>query len=579
MNYVCCTFVSCTFVSCKVRPLFIYFSICYSERLFALNFLHRKYSFYCSGKRSFSLMIIEADNYLMAKNKEMTISAEQTSTNQQQTQASVYGNAESQSNHEQPITSTLEPESPCRDHSKEEQSPLFANGQCTQNTPPSSSGNPTGFAVENSQQQLLNCVVENAEESSGERKLLEIEHFPTCSDTITIFSSKMNCHTGLLSPTPSLPPTNSPPPTEGKSLAQSLPSTDKGDKRDPPNTNLLNYRVVAAGNIVNEESVKASNMDDEKWLQSNQAVHLLDSEDANKIKIAYKEEKPCSETELPCQLHTDCEDAKEEKSCLENYPQLVSDRLLSLMNRQLTSRFDETTTKKGDNTDLVVQNQNSDKSPSANEKYVDNLKPIIGFSAQCPCEKISDENRLLQHKSNSVTDREITTVQRPSLLEEAIFSLTYPPSIMLSVSRDSVTEGRCILRDVHLLPYTGNGFLCSREHATTWHPPVKTKPKTNFQTMRKHGSISTSPKEISKTVPLRHAATDKTSYTGTKQAKCIALMYPSSPTDSPNMHPWYRQWKITFNVKRQIIIGERRISTRGICVIATLHQLLQVISF
>ena len=332
--------------------------------------------------------------------------------------------------------------------------------------------------------------------------------------------SKMNCHSGSLSPTPCIPLLNSPNKpllvTEGKCFFQGLPLTSEEDmdkkfcKKDPPNTSSED--------------------------------HL--------------------ETKLPCIPYTNCDDKKEEKCFSGNNSEAVSNKPPSLMNRQLIPCNNDTTTEKRQNSTVT-----EDKSHS---RYI----------AQCLDEKISNGKRLSQYKYKipSDPDREIAAMQRPSLLEEAIFSLTCPPSIMFSV-RDSVTEGRYILRDVDLLPYTGYGFPCSREHTTSWQPPVKTKPctmKANFQTMKKYGLISTRNKEIAETVLL---LTEETSFTGTKQPAHNTLMYPNRPTDSPNMHPWYRQWKITFNSKRQIIIGERRLFTHGICVIATLHQLLQVISF
>ena len=335
--------------------------------------------------------------------------------------------------------------------------------------------------------------------------------------------------------------------------------------------------MVVAGNKVDEESI--TNM--EQLLDSK-----VDSELSDKMKEA-SEEISSLETEQPYPLNTNYENEKEEKHFSGNHLSSVSDQPPSLVNRQLIPCHNTTTTEiisaqlSSSNEGRAKEWQNSEESSSImnQESAVGN----IGFSSQCPDRKKSNE-RILSQNQHKKPPNVHKDIEGPSLQEVAFFSLTCPLSILFS----STMEERCILPNACLLPYQ---FPCSREHTTSWQPPVNTKLYLMVSTMSKTKHESHY-KEIAETVHCPSSkqitketfilecfniyATNKISLTGTKQPVCNALMYHSSPTKPPNTDSWYRPWKITFSVKLQIIIGERRLSTHEIYVNATLHQLLQV---
>ncbi|XP_065896825.1 uncharacterized protein [Dysidea avara] len=435
----------------------------------------------------------------------MPILAVQTTNNQEQHQFTAYSDnpegvseAISPSVNQQQNTSTSGIVSSCRDHNKDGSSPVFPNGECPQEkkrSPPSSSGNPVQLVSSSEYDQHLCCTVSHMEERSNEGDPLEKSS--TSSDTLAICdgdNAKVNGHFVPCSPTPSLPSTSRSKASSLLEYNQSLLFTNETSEKwhpfkiDPPNPEMspLTQRLVIANNKIDEESVKQSHMNEEKNLQSNHAALSLgsvdDSEFSDKMKSICEEDNSYSETELQCQVYTNCENTKEQVCCLKDNSDPDSDGPSSLMNRQLHPLDNEVTTERTPTTiarsseDLAVQKQSSadlECNSSTSKEYVKNLIPPlesvidqgaalgkINLSVLYHRKKISNGKTLSQYNHRTLvnTNRNDAAMLGPSLLEEAILSLRCTPLIFNC--RDDVAEGMII---------SPNGcLLCRREYMTYW---------------------------------------------------------------------------------------------------------------
>jgi len=394
--------------------------------------------------------------------------------------------------------------------------------------------------------------MENAEEREPLEANNLFTHFNTTAVVCSQECSTMDSHNGELLPTPSSPFNSSDKPAEENCSPHGLPLTSKGNvdakfyKKEPPNTSsieksLLTHMVVA-GNEVDP------------------SIQLLDGQDYSELSDQVKE-------------------ACEEISCTE------TDKTPSLMNRQLKPCSNITTIEKSPpqlNEGPAKQKQNSEEKllikPFSSDK---NVKPTISqesavgniqFLSQSSDRKVNN-GRMLSKYKHKRPPNVCGDFKSPSLLEVAVFLLTWPSSIMFNAMDCTIEEKYIPPLNACLPPYE---FPYIRGYTTSWEPPVSTTMNKS-----KHKSLSVSGKE---TVHYPTFSSHKQPNKETSIQKCYSaittekiyteqlVLYPSSPTKLPNMDSWYRQWKITFSVKLQIIIGERRLSTHKI----TAHQLVQV---
>jgi len=404
----------------------------------------------------------------------------QKSNNQEQHQQfTVYSNNNAEGMSEtislpisqQPITSTSKSVSPFTDNSKEGIGPIFSISECAQEkkqSPPSSSSSSVLSSSEFSQN-----TVRNMQQRSNEGNPLTdcIENSPKTNGHLALCpctNRLANDDASLLEPKQSLQSTN-----EGDISEKWHPS-----KIDPPNTEKspLTQRLVIANDEADKES--ESNVNEEQNSQSGHQSGIVDdSELSDKMKII------CKENDF--QLHTNCENAKEQGFCSDDLPKPDSDGPSSLVNRQLLPcDSDEDSTEKTptpvsiSSGDLAVQKQGlvglesrlltSEEHKEQSLKSYINQGVVLGESRLSRIHqgrKINNGKKLSQSRyKNPLTNRGILVMLKPSLLTKATPSLRC--GLLIFSCSDNVAEGIIMLPNAQL--YSRNKQVCSSEHTLYW---------------------------------------------------------------------------------------------------------------